>query len=73
MNEALCCPNCGGRSFNLAVEGRQEKAEFDRSDDGTAQCLRAGAVHITWHDPEALRCRSCNEMTTEEKLEPAEG
>lgn len=68
MSDPAVCPDCGGHSFNLQIEGRQEKAAFQINDDGDRHVSQAGSVHVESHDEDRLQCRNCGTVTPQRKL-----
>jgi hypothetical protein len=73
MSETILgCPHCEhGRTFDLTVSGVQEKATFSTA-DGEPYVRQAGTVSVHDHDENELRCRTCGEITSEDKLVPVD-
>lgn len=62
----LECP-CGGRSFDVPVEGYQEKMTFAHDGD-SVRVTGGSAVHVNDHNSDHLVCRSCGEVVSESEL-----
>lgn len=65
----LKCPECReGKSFTLLeISGQQRKAALSTV-DGDPTIEQAGAVHVTDHDGDQLKCETCGEVVAATEL-----